>query len=134
MNIKFNEATGEFEEVAENADNTIDNASAGTTKLEIKFSEKAPIRTYCEETGLFEYEDKQLRDKVRQRKKQQHNNDALEQRLSGLKKHLRRADLEEHIGKTGNSSIGEVSEQNKNVAKIQTQHAKDYILRSRRQR
>ena len=91
MNIKFNEATGEFEEVAENADNTIDNASAETTKLEIKFSEKAPIRTYCEETGLFEYEDKQLRDKVRQRKKQQHNNDALEQRLSGLKKHLRRA-------------------------------------------
>ena len=41
--------------------------------------------------------------------------------------------LDENIGKTGNSSTGDVSEQDKDVAKIQTQHAKAYILRSRRE-
>jgi len=58
----------------------------------------------------------------------------LQNRLDGIRKHLRRANLEADIGKTGDSITGQVSEKDKKVATIQTEHAKEYILRRRKQK
>ncbi|MBQ9235211.1 MAG: nucleotidyltransferase domain-containing protein [Alphaproteobacteria bacterium] len=97
----------------ENIEDGISTNAVDLENLEIKFEGKAPVRRYDERTGCFEYKDEQLRDKARQRKEQSSCDDILQQRLRGLKKHLGCAGLGEHIGKTGNSSTGEVSEQDK---------------------
>lgn len=133
MGIKFNEETGEFEEVAE--DNSIKNASSNKSEdIEIRFTEESPIRRYDESTGCYEYKDPELKKIANERKNNHDIKDELQYRLTGIRKHLKRADLEDNIGKTGNSSTGKVSEQDKRVAKIQTKHAKEYILRNRLQR
>lgn len=100
---------------------------------ELRLTENAPPRIFHEVTGCFEYKDPELREIADNRRKN-HINDILKNRLDGLKKHLRRAGLEENIGKTGDPSTAEVSEQDKKVASIQTEHAKEYILRNRKQR
>ena len=132
MGIVFNSKTGEFEEVPEN--DGLNNAMSQPEEIEISFTEKSPKRKYDERTGCFEYEDPELRQKAQERSKNNLTTDELQHRLDGLKKHLGRTGLDDDMGKTGNSSTGEISEQNRKVAKIQTEHAKEYILRSRNQR
>ena len=75
MNIKFNENI---------EDDVLTNAT-DIENMEIKFTEKAPVRKFNEQTGCLEYKDEELRNKVKQRKKQQSCNDTLRQRLNGLK-------------------------------------------------
>ena len=96
-----------------------------------KHNDKAPLREFDDRTGEFEYADPSLREKTTLRKDQNTLTDTLKMKQQGLRKHLKRKNLEDKMGKTGNSSTGEISEENKEVAKIQSEHAKIYIKRYR---
>lgn len=133
MGIRFNEKTNEFEEVPDTDEET--NIPVSSPKEpEMVLSENAPVRIYDERTGCFEYKDPELRKKAEERKKLKNIKDELQFRLNGIRKHLKRAGLENDIGKTGNPSTQELSEDNKKAGTIQKEHAKEYILRNRKQR
>lgn len=132
MNFEFNENTGQFEEVVEDCRANL--PSGKIKELEMKLSEKSPVRVYNEQTGMFEYKDPELRKKEEQRFENRDTGNKYQKRLDGLKKHLGRVGLEDDIGKTGNSVNGEISEKDRKVASIQVEHAKEYILRDRKQR
>ncbi len=132
MRLEFNEDTDQFEKADE--DCQVNQMSKKIKELEMRLSEKAPIRVYNEQTGMFEYKDPELRKKAKQRYENKDTGDKYQKRSDGLKKHLGRVDLLDDMGKTGNSENGKISEKNRRVASIQTQHAKEYILRDRRQR
>lgn len=134
MNLKFNENTGLFEETDKESQVSRASKKIKEKELEMRLSEKAPVRVYDEQTGMFEYKDQELRKKAKQREENKHTGDKYQRRLDGLKKHLRRAGLEDDVGKTGNSETGKISEKDRKVASIQAEHAKEYILRDRKQR
>ena len=94
-------------------------------------NDKTPLREFDCNTGEFEYTDPLLREKSDIRKTQKKVTDTLKLKQEGLKKHLKRANLNNKMGKTGNSSTGEISAENKKIAKIQAEHAKIYIKRYR---
>ncbi len=112
-----------------------DNSDSDEPKIQIRIdkygkkNDKAPLREFDCNTGEFEYANPSLREKASLRKSQKEDKDTLELKQKGLKKHLKRENLEYKFGKTGNSSTGKISEENKKVAKIQSEHAKIYIKR-----
>lgn len=114
-----------------------DNTGQNEPKIQIRIdkygkkNDKAPLREFDDRTGDFEYADPSLREKASLRKDQNTLTDTLKMKQQGLRKHLKRKNLEDKMGKTGNSSTGEISEENKEVAKIQSEHAKIYIKRYR---
>lgn len=125
MNNKLN-----FFENPTDDNNDSDKIDISLEELELK-ERNIPAKRFDEQTGAFVYKDDQLREKAEKRKLASNYHDEIQTRLQGLKKHLSRKGLENELGKTGNSSTGEVSEQDKKVAAIQTEHAKSYILRHR---
>ena len=103
MNLVFNSETGMFEKNSEIQTRYHFNENQTGDIILKSQNEKEPIKKYDEKTGCFEYSDFDIRKKVDDRKKLRLATDELQSRLDGIKKHLKRQNLENRIGKTGNS-------------------------------
>jgi len=99
-------------------------------ETETNTSSHKPEYIYNEKTGEFNYKNPEFQQKAEVRCKHKlENKDYLEYKLRRIKKKLGYAELEDDMGKTGDSRTGEVSEKHKRVAEIQTETAKTSPIR-----
>ncbi len=126
----FNPETGMFEIEDKNISKSVKENDSADIVLKSR-NGKEPTRKYDEKTGCFEYLDVGMRKKAVERKKLKLATDELQNRLDGIKKHFKRQNLINHIGKTGNSITGNISDVDRKTADIQSKHVKEYILRSK---
>ena len=91
---------------------------------------KRPELDFNPETGLIEYADKNLQKIAELRKRIKDSNiDLLEFKSKSLSSGLEEIGLsKDNLGKTGNSITGEITEKNKEIAKSQTEDAKELML------
>lgn len=95
---------------------------------------KKPELDFNPETGLIEYTDKNLQKIAELRKRIKNNNiDPLELKAKSLSSGLEEIGLSrDDLGKTGNSITGEITEKNREIAKSQTEDAKEIMLRNKK--
>jgi len=85
---------------------------------------KSPEYVFNERTGEFDYKNPEFQQKAEQRRKEKSaNTDCLEDKLNRIRQKLGHENLEEDMGKTGDSRTGNVSEKHRRVAKIQLEAA-----------
>lgn len=89
-----------------------------------------PELDFNPETGLIEYADKNLQKIAELRKRIKDSNiDLLEFKSKSLSSGLEEIGLsKDNLGKTGNSITGEITEKNREIAKSQTEDAKELML------
>lgn len=111
----------------ENGADNLENASNSVK------NDKTPEKTYNPETGLFEYADR-IMQKLHDVRKKLHNRniDPLAAKQEEMSRGLEEIGLSrKDMGKTGDSSTGEITEKHKKIANSQTEDAKAVMIKQK---